>query len=51
MIEPIIQDIVSIAVSPIIPFPEGPLSNWILDDGTWDDTKFWIDTAVWMDAP
>jgi hypothetical protein len=23
--------------------------NWILDDGTWNDTKLWVDTAQWID--
>lgn len=51
MIEPVIQQIIGITIQPIIQPPDGPLSNWILDDGTWDDTGIWIDSAIWMDAP
>lgn len=23
--------------------------NWIMDDGTWDDTKVWKDNEFWID--
>lgn len=25
------------------------VNNWILSDGTWNDSKFWVDTEVWID--
>jgi hypothetical protein len=24
--------------------------DWILNDGTWDDTGFWRDNATWQDS-
>ncbi len=27
----------------------GGVSNWILDIGTWSDSKIWIDTETWND--
>lgn len=26
---------------------EGVLLEWILDDGTWDNNKFWLDDGIW----
>lgn len=26
------------------------LGDWILEDGTWDDTGIWIDTETWNDG-
>ena len=25
-------------------------SDWILADGTWNDSKFWVDTDIWNDS-
>jgi hypothetical protein len=26
-----------------------PVLPWILEDGTWNDAKYWVDTALWID--
>jgi len=28
--------------------PEEEESNWILSDGTWNDSGVWIDTELWI---
>ena len=28
----------------------GSVEDWILEDGTWDDTKYWRDGAEWKDS-
>ena len=25
------------------------ISNWILSDGAWNDSKIWIDEEIWND--
>lgn len=27
------------------------VGDWILDDGTWDDSGIWIDSETWNDGP
>ena len=27
-----------------------PVDQWILEDGTWDDLNYWVDTAIWNDS-
>lgn len=30
-------------------FAQNSSSDWILEDGVWDDSKHWIDTENWID--
>ena len=48
MIKDIIQDIVQDTVDDVI-YVEDSESDWLLDDGTWDDTKIWKDSETWND--
>jgi len=37
-----------LGVDPLNPTPSIP---WILEDGTWNDNNFWVDTENWIDDP
>lgn len=29
---------------------EVPIADWILEDGTWNDSNYWLDSEVWKDS-
>jgi len=51
-LEPVISPVrepVVIGLGGVIVKPQ-TIEDWILEDGTWDDTKYWRDGAEWKDS-
>ena len=47
----IIRNIIQGIVRDLIVGESTPPGNWILEDGTWNDNNFWIDSDIWNDGP